>query len=129
MKIVRLEELGPELLFTQLGRNILNMLLLHRRISLENGFNDVGGEIVLQPVGPVRLWLDLSKKGACYAHLNNEQTSPKKNVMIYVALVSLSNAQLLIVHYLLLHPRIFVHIFRGMVLPKFLCTDDLCDHL
>ena len=59
MEIVRLEELSPELLFTQLGWYILNVLLLHGRICLENGFNDVGGEVVLQPVGPVRLRLDL----------------------------------------------------------------------
>ena len=60
MEIVRLEELGPELLFTQLGRHILNMLLLHRRISLEYGVNDVWGEVVLQSIRPICLRLDLS---------------------------------------------------------------------
>ena len=62
MEIVRLEELCPELLFTQLGRHILNVLLLHRRIRLEYGVDDVGGEVVLQSVGPVRLRLDFGKK-------------------------------------------------------------------
>ena len=60
MEIVRLEELSPELLFTQLGRHIFNMLLLHSRISLEYGVNDVWGEVVLQSIRPIRLWLDLS---------------------------------------------------------------------
>ena len=60
MEIVRLEELGPELLFTQLGRYVLNVLFLHRRISLEYGVNDVWGEVVLQSIRPIRLWLDLS---------------------------------------------------------------------
>ena len=60
MEIVRLEELGPELLFTQLGRHILNVFLFHGRVRLEYGLDDVWGEIVLQPVCPVRLGLDLS---------------------------------------------------------------------
>ena len=45
------------------------MLLLDGRVGLEDGLDNVGGEIVLEPVGAVRLRLDLGQEG----------TSIKKN--------------------------------------------------
>ena len=39
------------------------MLLLDGRVGLEDGLDNVGGEIVLEPVGAVRLRLDLGQEG------------------------------------------------------------------
>ena len=39
------------------------MFLFDGRIGLEDGLDNVGGEIVLEPVGTVRLRLDLGQEG------------------------------------------------------------------
>lgn len=64
MEVVRLEELGPELRFGQLGRHVLRMLALNGRIRFENAINDVRREIVLEAVAAVRLRFYVGQKGS-----------------------------------------------------------------
>lgn len=59
MEVVRLKELGPELRLGQLGRNVLGMFALHRRICLEYAINDIGSEIVFETVAAIRLRFDV----------------------------------------------------------------------
>ena len=64
MEVVALEELGPELLLAHLDGDVLEVLPPHRRVRLEDALDDVGGEVVLEPVGAVRLRLDVRHEGA-----------------------------------------------------------------
>ena len=64
MEVVALEELGPELLLAHLDGDVLEVLPPHRRVRLEDALDDVGGEVVLEPVGAVRLRFDVRHEGA-----------------------------------------------------------------
>ena len=55
VKVVGLEELCPELMFTHFGRHVLEVFSLDRRVSLEDGLDDVVGQIVLQTIRSVSL--------------------------------------------------------------------------
>ena len=63
VEVVRLEELGPELLLTQLTRHVLKVLLLDGGVSLEDGLDDVRGEVVPETVGTVGLGFNFREKG------------------------------------------------------------------
>ncbi len=69
VEVVRLEELCPELLLRQLGRDVLRVLPPDGRVRLEDGLYDVRGEVVAEAVGAVSLGLDLGEEGAGDAHL------------------------------------------------------------
>ena len=55
VKVVGLEELCPELMFTHFGRHVLEVFSLDRWVSLEDGLDDVVGQIVLQTIRSVSL--------------------------------------------------------------------------
>jgi hypothetical protein len=62
MEIVGLKELGPELRLGHLRWNVLHMFSLHSRICLENAFDYVGRQVVLQAIASVCLGFNISQK-------------------------------------------------------------------
>lgn len=53
MKVMRLKELGPELLFGHLGGHTFQMFSSDGGICFEDGFNHVSGEIIADAVHPI----------------------------------------------------------------------------